>query len=234
MTSPMELALPGEGVLAELEVLAQPMSGEVPNRCDVNKLRSAVLDLAARIARVQEEEIVKLPIRLLSGAELGRVEVPRKAQVADVINEVHHLVEEGKAVSKLVFDGNILEESSSLTDAGLDYGAVLNVTFEPCAYRVQGAGREEVNGCYTKTSRVENGAPVFANRNGIILFRYIMRRGTPYWYFTQDGHPADDSKGDYYRVQTAAESPPSDGWNTKSCPRGDGTSCPQVLAMDGN
>ena len=22
-----------------------------------------------------------------------------------------------------------------------------------------------------------------------------MRRGTPYWYFTQDGHPADDSKG---------------------------------------
>ena len=29
----------------------------------------------------------------------------------------------------------------------------------------------EVNGCYTKTSRVENGVPVFANRNGIILFR---------------------------------------------------------------
>ena len=28
-------------------------------------------------------------------------------------------------------------------DAGLDDGAVLNVTFEPCAYHVQGAGREE-------------------------------------------------------------------------------------------
>ena len=29
--------------------------------------------------------------------------------------------------------------------------------------------------------------------------------------------------GDYYRVQSGARSPPSDGWNTKSCPRGDDT-----------
>lgn len=33
----------------------------------------------------KEEEIVKLPIRLLSGAELGRVEVPRKAQAWDTV-----------------------------------------------------------------------------------------------------------------------------------------------------
>eukprot|EP00438_Fugacium_kawagutii_P016428 Skav216606 [mRNA] locus=scaffold4297:8074:21883:+ [translate_table: standard] len=122
----------------------------------------------------------------------------------------------------------------TLSDAGVDYGSVLNVTFESCAYRVLGAGREEVNGCYTKTQREENGAPVYANRNGIILFKYIMRRGTPYWYFTQDGHPADDSKGDYYRVQSAADCPPADGWNTKSCPRGEGTCCPEVRAMDSN
>lgn len=41
------------------------------------------------------------------------------------------------------------------------------------------------------------------SKNGAAVFhwslwgrvRYVMRRGTPYWYFTQDGHPQDDSQG---------------------------------------
>jgi len=224
--------LPDENVLSKLEVLAQPMSGEVPRRQDINQLREKIIDLAERIQAVQEAEILKLHIQLLSGSELGSVELPRKALVSDVINEVCSMVQEGKAVSKLVCGGEILEDYLSLSNANLDYGSVLNATFEPCAYFVQGAGREEVNGCYTKTQRVVNEAPVYVNRHGIILFRYVMRRGTPYWYFTQDGHPQDDSQGDYYRVQSGASSPPSDGWNTKSCPRGDATSCPKVKAME--
>ena len=38
-------------------------------------------------------------------------------------------------------------------------------------------GLREVNGCYTKTERVVNEAPVFVNRHGIILFRLGFFRG---------------------------------------------------------
>lgn len=39
----------------------------------------------------------------------------------------------------------------------------------------------EVNGCYTKTERVVNEAPVFVNRHGIILFRLGFFRGLSWW-----------------------------------------------------
>jgi len=50
------------------------------------------MDLAERIHAVQEAEILKLHIQLLSGSELGSVELPRKALVSDVINEVCSMV----------------------------------------------------------------------------------------------------------------------------------------------
>lgn len=48
---------------------------------------------------------------------------------------------------------------------------MLVVTFEPCAYRVSEAGREEVNGFYVRTERTSNEAPVYRNRKGVILFK---------------------------------------------------------------
>ncbi|CAE7715756.1 unnamed protein product, partial [Symbiodinium pilosum] len=44
-----------------------------------------------------------------------------------------------------------------------------------------------VNGYYFKSPRRMNDAAVFTNNKGIMLFRYIMRRGTPYWYFSDAG-----------------------------------------------
>lgn len=55
--------------------------------------------------------------------------------------------------------------------AGVEHGGVLVVTFEPCAYRVSEAGREEVNGFYVRTERTSNEAPVYRNRKGVILFK---------------------------------------------------------------
>ncbi|CAK9035207.1 unnamed protein product [Durusdinium trenchii] len=229
-SNPAMEEVPNLEVLEQLELLARPMKGAMPLRKEITLMREKVLDLARRIKETKDSELVEVHVQLLSGTILGSWALPRQSKVSDVMDRVSDIAEEGKAVSKLVF-GDILDEDSTLEGCGIDEGDVLTVTFQPCAFRVTGAGAMEVNGYYAKSERVQNGAPVFINKNGIILFKYIMRRGTPYWYFTKDGHPADDSKGDYYRVQTDAASPPTDGWNTKSCPLGTGT-CPAVQPMD--
>ncbi|CAJ1354182.1 unnamed protein product, partial [Effrenium voratum] len=87
-----------------------------------------------------------------------------------------------------------------------------------------------VNGYYLKSERCINGAPVFLNKSGIMLFKYIMRRGTPYWYFSRDGD-LTTKHGDFYRVQSAQDLPPLEGWVAKDCPCGEGTSFPALRAL---
>ena len=79
----------------------------------------------------------------------------------------------------------------------------------PFGYRVSGAGTQEVNGLYTHSGEYQ-GMPLFTNGQWWLL-RYTMPSGSTWWYIAdKDGLDSDD--GDMYRVRSASDCPPLDGW----------------------
>mmetsp|Transcript_17733 Transcript_17733/g.37125 ORF Transcript_17733/g.37125 Transcript_17733/m.37125 type:complete len:253 (-) Transcript_17733:126-884(-) len=199
-------------------------------RQQVHAGRTLLLEYADRIRAAEAEEELNVNFIMLSGAALGEQRLNRPMLVSDVKKHLQTLLGEERWPSKLVFEGTILDDQQTVGSAGITFDSTIQVIVQPAAYLVEKAGVSIVNGYYFKSSRRMNDAAMFTNTKGIMLFRYVMRRGTPYWYFSNAGD-LTTKHGDYYRIRSTDDLPPSEGWTTEDCPRGEDTSLPLLRAL---
>eukprot|EP00971_Amphidinium_carterae_P054639 1076417-Amphidinium_carterae.1 len=116
--------------------------------------------------------------------------------------------------------GGVIEDHKTLAESGWCRDSYLEVSFKG-VFVVQGAGVPDVNGTYTLVANsYHDSAPCYRNDAGTLLFRYRMRSGASYWYFSESTGNLNQSAGDYYRVQSEALTPPEAGWTTLSCSAG--------------
>eukprot|EP00933_Yihiella_yeosuensis_P075197 TRINITY_DN84440_c0_g1_i1.p1 TRINITY_DN84440_c0_g1~~TRINITY_DN84440_c0_g1_i1.p1 ORF type:complete len:329 (-),score=31.94 TRINITY_DN84440_c0_g1_i1:454-1440(-) len=99
-------------------------------------------------------------------------------------------------------------------------------------FLVRGAGVSEVNGIYVKCAGHKDGVPYFSNDSGVLLFRYRLRSGSTWWYLSEASANLDTTNGDFYRVKSDSDTPPTGLiWTTGSCPHGKGP-VPMLHAVD--
>ncbi|CAE7275391.1 unnamed protein product [Symbiodinium natans] len=227
-----EVALSLKDAERWLQHLLQPQrsQGCLEQRKQVEAARALVLDYADRIRQAEAEEELNVNFIMLSGAALGELRLTRPTMVPEVKRQLQSLVGEQGWPSKLVLEGTILDNSQTVGSAGITFDTTIQVVVQPAAYLVESAGVEKVNGYYFKSPRRMNEAVMFTNTRGIMLFRYIMRRGTPYWYFSDAGD-LTTKHGDYYRIRSTDRLPPAEGWITDDCPRGEDTACPTLRLL---
>jgi len=114
----------------------------------------------------------------------------------------------------------IVEDDKTLAQMGWSRDSYLEVSFKG-VYVVQGAGVPDVNGTYNViANEYHDSVPCYCNDAGTLLFRYRMRSGMSYWYFSEGTGNLNQAAGDYYRVQSGALTPPEAGWTTSSCSAG--------------
>ena len=76
-------------------------------------------------------------------------------------------------------------------------------------YTVQGAGTSKCNGTFLPATEFDG---VLSYINGdILLLRWKMGNGDQWWYLA-DRNSLDSKRGDYYRVRSSSDTPPSTGW----------------------
>ncbi|CAJ1339142.1 unnamed protein product, partial [Effrenium voratum] len=102
-----------------------------------------VLGKAEEIRQAQAKETLEFRLLLVSGCELGSVEVPRLSSVADVKAAAAPLLDEGRFVSKLIWGSSVLEDDDPIESSGASHGAVLQAVLQQPAYLVTSAGKEE-------------------------------------------------------------------------------------------
>ena len=78
-------------------------------------------------------------------------------------------------------------------------------------YTVHGAGTSKCNGTYIPGTTFD-GVPSYINGD-VLLLRWKMGNGDQWWYLA-DRNSLDTKRGDYYRVKSSADRPPTDGWVT--------------------
>mmetsp|Transcript_22406 Transcript_22406/g.42265 ORF Transcript_22406/g.42265 Transcript_22406/m.42265 type:complete len:254 (+) Transcript_22406:60-821(+) len=225
-----DVELNHEVLEAWLQELVKPIPACPVKRQRVEAARAVVTKYAERILQAEADEELEVRVHLLSGTELGRVGLTRPMKVADVKTRIAELLGDAETPSKLVLEGTILQDADTVRSCGITWDSILQVIVQPPAYRVDGAGVDEVNGLYFKSSSRMNHAVVFTNKRGIMLFKYVMRRGTHYWYFSDAGD-LKTKHGDYYRIRSDGVLPPLTGWTTDDCPRGADTQCPELTAL---
>ena len=76
-------------------------------------------------------------------------------------------------------------------------------------YTVQGAGTSECNGTYHPSTEFD-GVPSYINGD-VLLLRWKMGNGDQWWYLA-NRNSLDRKRGDYYRVKSSSDTPPSTGW----------------------
>ena len=91
-------------------------------------------------------------------------------------------------------------------------------------YTVQGAGTSKCNGTYLPATEFDG---VLSYINGdVLLLRWRMGNGDQWWYLA-DRNSLDTKRGDYYRVKSTSDTPPSTGWVSDDQTEGVGP-CPTV------
>ena len=76
-------------------------------------------------------------------------------------------------------------------------------------FSVQGAGTDKCNGTYIPATEFDG---VLSYINGdVLLLRWQMGNGDQWWYLA-DRNSLDTKRGDYYRVRSSSDTPPSTGW----------------------
>eukprot|EP00928_Gymnodinium_smaydae_P066533 TRINITY_DN49526_c0_g1_i1.p1 TRINITY_DN49526_c0_g1~~TRINITY_DN49526_c0_g1_i1.p1 ORF type:complete len:362 (+),score=37.40 TRINITY_DN49526_c0_g1_i1:64-1086(+) len=171
-----------------------------------------------------------LSVSLMSGEALACLEVDDSWSVQKVRKALRQELQTGRMVANLFVDGNDLEGEASLGTLGITSSSEVYASIVSCDYLVEEAGATEVNGCYSRRPCDMNGAPSYSNESGTLLFRYVMPRGTVYWYFSSPNSDLSKAQGDYYRARNGADQPPMDGWMTQSCPLGKGP-LPKLLSL---
>ncbi|RJU83967.1 MAG: hypothetical protein DWC05_07500, partial [Candidatus Poseidoniales archaeon] len=76
-------------------------------------------------------------------------------------------------------------------------------------YTVQGAGTSKCNGTYLPSTEFD-GVPSYINGE-VLLLRWRMGNGDQWWYLA-NRNSLDRKRGDYYRVKSSSDTPPSTGW----------------------
>jgi len=188
---------------------------------------AAIPGVDEEAAAAENEPRVELEVVLFSGSRLATLSAVPSWTAQDIKRALRSSLQRSTVVSKLVFDGQVVNGSRTVADLELKAGSLLYAVVEAAQYLVEGAGISRVNGPYIKTERQLNEAPVYVNEYGVILFRYAMPRGTIYWYFSEDGN-LSKSADDFYRVRSGSLFPPLDGWLSERCPLGCNTSAPSL------
>jgi len=174
-----------------------------------------------------EAKCITVPVLFFSGEEVAKIEICSDWTALALKKAIRPFLGKGSAVSALIHEGEVLADTDSLKHLT----SHVHVTLRKCAFLVEGAGAETVNGFYVRTKgRDLCDAPVYVNDNGILLFKYRMARGTDYWYFSREGD-LSRSDGDFYRVksdQRTAVVPPLVGWTFEACPLGRRTQVPNI------
>lgn len=165
-------------------------------------------------------ERMEVQALLLSGELLGNLSVDPARPTKELRAMFRHFLDPGCIVSSLCIGGSVLQDDipvGSLSQGGkLEVVAVL----ESCAYLVEGAGADSANGHYCIQGEKMDGAPTYQNEKGLMLFRFVMSRGTKYWYISDPTGDLSKSSGDYYRVKSDAPRPPLEDWSISGCPQG--------------
>ena len=78
-------------------------------------------------------------------------------------------------------------------------------------YTVQGAGTSKCNGTYLPSTEFD-GVPSYINGD-VLLLRWKMGNGDRWWYLA-NRNSLDTRRGDYYRVRSSSDTPPSTGWTS--------------------
>ena len=78
-------------------------------------------------------------------------------------------------------------------------------------YTVQGAGTSGCNGTYLLSTEFD-GVPSYINGE-VLLHRWRMGNGDQWWYLA-NRNSLDRKRGDYYRVKSSSDTPPSTGWTS--------------------
>jgi len=76
-------------------------------------------------------------------------------------------------------------------------------------YTVRGAGVAKCNGTYLPATEFD-GVPSYINGD-VLLLRWRMGNGDQWWYLA-DRNSLDSKRGDFYRVRSTSDTPPSTGW----------------------
>ena len=78
-------------------------------------------------------------------------------------------------------------------------------------YTVQGAGTSKCNGTYLPSTEFD-GVASYINGE-VLLLRWRMGNGDQWWYLA-NRNSLDRKRGDYYRVKSSSDTPPSTGWTS--------------------
>ncbi|MEC7089357.1 MAG: Tudor-knot domain-containing protein [Candidatus Thermoplasmatota archaeon] len=82
---------------------------------------------------------------------------------------------------------------------------------EGAFYTVEGAGTVKCNGTYLPSTEFD-GVPSYINGD-VLLLRWKMGNGDQWWYLA-NRNSLDTKRGDYYRVRSSSDTPPSTGWTS--------------------
>ncbi|CAE7326903.1 Cbp20-A [Symbiodinium natans] len=174
---------------------------------------------------------IELEVLYFSGAMVTVLDAHPSWSGAELKRVLRPFLEKGVAIMAIVSGGTRVEETQTLAEAGVQSGP-LYVMLRSCTYLVQDAGVEVVNGYYVQKEGDHSRSPVYANEDGILLFKYRMARGTEYWYFSREGD-LSRSDGDFYRVRSNQSRPPVEGWTWEACPLGRRTNIPTLTYFGG-
>jgi len=174
---------------------------------------------------------MQMEVVLISGASLANLYVSADWTAREVREALRDVLGQGCYGTKFMRGSAILEGSSTLADIGVSDGTSLTAVVQSADFLVEEAGAEKVNGCYWRSERWLNDYPVYANENGLILFKHKMPSGSYFWYISEDGDLMQ-SDGDYYRTKCNSQHPPQSGWQNKACPLSAGATPPTVTCIN--
>jgi len=162
---------------------------------------------------------IQLVVLLVSGEELTRVAVSPEWKCVHVKRAIGQSLVNGRGVTKLIVGREVFRDAWSVADMDLADGGVIQAVIQGPDVIVRNSGTEAVNGNYIRQDGFMNGSVWFRNEAGTLLFKYVMKRGTHFWYFSKDGNLAN-AAGDYYWAESAEKLPPAVGWTLQGCPMG--------------
>lgn len=166
-----------------------------------------------------DEPTIQLVVNLMSGEELTTVMVSPFWKGVHVKRAIAQNLEDGRGATKLVVDTEVFRDWKSVADMDLADGSIIQAVVVGSEVVVTNSGTPAVNGNYIRQDEIMNGAVCFRNEAGTLLFKYVMKGGSHFWYFSKDGNLAKSS-GDYYRSKTTELLPPAVGWTMQGCPMG--------------
>lgn len=164
----------------------------------------------------------ELDVYFLSGSKVTTLQVDDAWTGLDVKAALQPFLPRRSYIAAVASGVQILGDTLTVGELRLAPGSVLQVAVRAYDYFVEGAGVPEVNGGHLRKDELMNDAPCYRNEAGVLLFRYVMRHGSPFWYFSQEGQNVNSSAFDYFRVKTTEMLPPRTGWTSLGCQLGRG------------